>query len=71
MYDDQITIGQQIMILQDGPSPLNGAIGIVEAIGEYDHAPYYTIRVYGATYNFRSYELRPSNHVRSRRDRYE
>lgn len=58
LTDDQITIGMQVKIQEPGRQPLNGAIGTVVAIGEYDHAPVYTLALYGAEYGpFRAYDL--------------
>jgi hypothetical protein len=58
MQDSEITVGMQVKVQEDQQSaPLNGAIGTVVEIGEFDEAPIYTIKVYGATYRFRAYEL--------------
>ena len=58
MQDSQITIGTQVKVNEDQQSaPLNGAVGTVVAVEEFDNAPIYTVEVYGATYRFRAYEL--------------
>lgn len=59
LTDDQITVGMQVEIHESQRSaPLNGAVATVVAIGEADHAPIYTVEVYGARYAFRAYDLR-------------
>ena len=59
LTDDQITVGMQVEICESQRSaPLNGAVATVVAIGKFDHAPMYTVEVYGARYDFRAYDLR-------------
>ena len=58
LTDAEITIGMPVVIREAQKSaPLNGAIAKVVAIGESDHAPFYTVEVYGAHYDFRAYDL--------------
>lgn len=63
MNDNQISIGTQVVVNEDQHSaPLNGAVGTVVEIKEYDNAPVYTVSVYGATYGgFRAHELKEAN----------
>lgn len=58
LTDDQIEVGMQVEIQEPGNQPFNGAIGTVVAIGEADHAPFYTVDLYGGRYDFRAYDLR-------------
>lgn len=58
MQDSEINVGMRVKIQEAQQSaPLNGAVGTVVEIGEFDHAPICTVEVYGASYRFRAYEL--------------
>lgn len=57
MRDEQITIGMEVTVQEDGPAPINGATGTVIRVDEFDNAPLYVVEVYGQEIRFRAYEL--------------
>lgn len=62
LTDDQITLGMQVIIQEaQNSAPFNGAVGTVVEIGEADHAPIYTVDLYGGRYSFRAYDLQATN----------
>lgn len=61
MTDAEIQVGTRVKVQEAQQSaPLNGAIGTVVAVAEFDDAPIYTVDLYGGQYRFRAYELEPA-----------